>query len=109
MNQISSLNTIISEEGDHDNSELLDFIANEDTIDEATDVDNQIYMNQVLANIHDSDRNIDMFKMRFGIYPYDEEHTLEVIGNKYNLSRERVRQIVDKICNRLKHMSKLKY
>lgn len=109
MNQISSLNTLISEEGDHDNSELMDFIANEDTIDEATNVDNQIYMNQVLSNIHDSARNVDMFKMRFGIYPYEEEHTLEVIGNKYNLSRERVRQIVDKICNRLKRASKLKY
>ena len=109
MNQISSLNTLVSEEGDHDSSELMDFIANEDTIDEATSIDNQIYMDQVLSNIHDSARNVDMFKMRFGIYPYEEEHTLEVIGNKYNLSRERVRQIVDKICNRLKRASKLKY
>jgi RNA polymerase primary sigma factor len=33
-------------------------------------------------------------------------HTLEEIGEEYNLTRERVRQIKEKAIKRLKHISK---
>ena len=39
-----------------------------------------------------TDRERDVLKMRFGI-DYEEEHKLEQIAHKYDLSRERIRQI----------------
>ena len=45
--------------------------------------------------------------MRFGIGTMDE-HTLEEIGKRFNVTRERIRQIEDKALNRLKSPEKLK-
>lgn len=41
-------------------------------------------------------------KMRFGI-GMENEYTLEEIGNEFNISRERVRQIVEKSLRKLRH------
>lgn len=35
----------------------------------------------------------DILRMRFGLAPYDEPHTLNTIGQKYRLSKERIRQV----------------
>ena len=37
-----------------------------------------------------------ILSMRFGIYPYDEKHTLEEVGKEFNVTRERIRQIEEK-------------
>ena len=48
-----------------------------------------------------SEREVDIIKRRFGI-GY-EPHSLEKIGNNYGITRERVRQIEEKILGRLKN------
>jgi RNA polymerase primary sigma factor len=47
-------------------------------------------------------READILRLRFGIGG-DEEHTLQEIGKKFGISRERVRQLEKKGINRLRH------
>jgi RNA polymerase primary sigma factor len=54
-----------------------------------------------------SERESEVIKLYFGL---NEEHslTLEEIGEKFNLTRERVRQIKEKAIRRLRHASRSK-
>jgi len=49
----------------------------------------------------------EVVKLYFGI-DVDTAYTLEEIGQKFNLTRERVRQIKEKAIKRLKHSSRSK-
>lgn len=92
-------------EGD-DNS-LLDILPNNDS--PATD--NELDMESLRAEIIRAldilnDREKKVIKAFFGIGT--SEMTLEEIGDKYNLTRERVRQIKEKAIRRLRHNTKSK-
>ena len=54
-----------------------------------------------------SDREAEVIRLYFGL---QREHslTLEEIGEKFNLTRERVRQIKEKAIRRLRHASRSK-
>jgi RNA polymerase primary sigma factor len=54
-----------------------------------------------------SEREKEVVKLYFGIGE-DTAHTLEEIGQRFNLTRERVRQIKEKAIRRLKHCSRSK-
>jgi RNA polymerase primary sigma factor len=54
-----------------------------------------------------SKRETEVIKLYFGI-GVDTTHTLEEIGQKFDLTRERVRQIKEKALKRLKHSSRSK-
>jgi len=47
----------------------------------------------------------EVLRMRFGI-DTDIDHTLEEVGQKYNVTRERIRQIEAKALNKLRHTSR---
>lgn len=92
-------------EGD-DNS-LLDILPNNDS--PATD--NELDRESLRAEISRAldilnDREKKVIKAFFGIGT--SEMTLEEIGDKYNLTRERVRQIKEKAIRRLRHNTKSK-
>ena len=55
-----------------------------------------------------TDRERDVVKLFYGI-GYNHEFTLEEIGDKFDLTRERVRQIKEKAIKRLKHSSRSKH
>jgi RNA polymerase primary sigma factor len=55
---------------------------------------------QILSDL--PPRQAEILRMRFGIGG-DEQHTLEEIGRKFGISRERVRQLEKKGINRLRH------
>jgi len=52
-------------------------------------------------------REANIIRLIFGLNG-KHEHTLEEIGEEYNLTRERIRQIKEKAIRRLKHISKSK-
>lgn len=52
-------------------------------------------------------READVLRMRFGI-DMDTDHTLEEVGQQYNVTRERIRQIEAKALRKLKHPSRSK-
>ena len=49
------------------------------------------------------EREAKILKMRFGLEPYEEEHTLEEIGREFKVTRERIRSIEAKGLRKLKH------
>ena len=89
-----------------DNS-LLDVLTNEDS-----PLADRGLVNESLAKEIDraldtlSSREKEIIKMFFGIG--DSEKTLEEIGDRFNLTRERVRQIKEKAIRRLRASSRSK-
>jgi len=65
----------------------------------------KVEINRILSTL--SDREEEVIKLYFGL---NKEHslTLEEIGEKFNLTRERVRQIKEKAIRRLRHASRSK-
>ena len=53
-------------------------------------------------------READVIRLYFGLNPGEQPMTLEEIGERFDLTRERVRQIKEKAIRRLKHTSRSK-
>jgi len=90
-----------------DNS-LLDVIEN----DEQPSPDNTLISESLKAEIESalqtlSEREAEVIKLYYGLNK-DNAFTLEEIGDKFNLTRERVRQIKEKAIRRLRHAAKSK-
>ena len=91
-----------------DNS-LLDVLVNDDSpIADSTLINESLSkeIERALYSILDKDREVDIIKMFFGIGM--QEMTLEEIGDKFGLTRERVRQIKEKAIRKLRNNSKNK-
>lgn len=69
------------------------------------DEDLRIDLGKVLETL--TPRQTEVIRMRYGIG--DEELTLDEISEKYDLTRERIRQIEEKALKRLKHNSRSKH
>ncbi len=94
--------------GDEEDSHLGDFI--EDTnavlpIDAAIQSNLRETTTRVLASL--SAREERIVRMRFGI-GMNTDHTLEEVGQQFNVTRERIRQIEAKALRKLKHPSRSK-
>lgn len=97
----ASLNEPINEDGD----EFIDMISNDDNIDDKIEIDNRLKneLNNTLSILEDRER--DIIECYFGINRETEPMTLEAIGSKYSLSKERVRQIKFKSLRKLRSNS----
>ena len=89
-----------------EDSKLLDFLPDDDQeLPDDSMMDISLYdeINQTLDTL--SEREKEVIKLYFGI---GEEiaHTLDEIGQRFNLTRERARQIKEKALRRLKHSSR---
>ncbi len=90
---------------DSEDGSLLDVMSNPD----APSTDNELYMESLREEIVRlfsllDERERTVLTAYFGIG--QPEMTLEEIGNKHNLTRERVRQIKEKAIRRLRHSTK---
>ena len=95
-----SLNESINEDGD----ELIHLISNEDEeTDEVVDYRVKNELNNILSIL--SERERDIIECYYGLNPDYESMTLEAIGEKYNLTKERIRQIKSKTLRKLKNES----
>ena len=91
-----------------DESSLLDIIQN----DQQPSPDNSLMSESLKKDIESaltilSERESEVLKLYFG-FTKDHSYTLEEIGDKFNLTRERVRQIKEKAIRRLRHASRSK-
>lgn len=95
----ASLNEHINEEGD----ELIDLIAGEIPDEDRLEIDERIksQLNKTLSILDDREKNI--IQCYFGIDTDCEAMTLEAIGEKYGLTKERIRQIKEKAIRKLRH------
>lgn len=95
----ASLNQFINEDGD----ELIELIpANSVDVDEL-EINNKIKeeLNRTLDVLDEREKMI--IESYFGINTDCEPMTLEAIGEKYNLTKERIRQIKEKAIRKLRH------
>ncbi len=100
-----SLETPIGEEED---SHLGDFIEDKRAVSPATAVVNMNLQEQtrkVLATL--TPREEKVLRMRFGIGE-KSDHTLEEVGQNFDVTRERIRQIEAKALRKLRHPSRSK-
>ena len=89
-----------------DESTLGDFLENQEAVSPYEAVKNKELADRVtgiLATL--SPREEKIIRLRFGIGE-NAEYTLEEIGRRFNVSRERIRQIEKKALNRLRHSSR---
>ena len=92
--------------GDEEDSSLGDFIEDKNALQP---LDSAIHSNlretttRVLATLTPREERV--LRMRFGI-GMNTDHTLEEVGQQFNVTRERIRQIEAKALRKLKHPSR---
>jgi RNA polymerase primary sigma factor len=85
---------------------LLDVLVNNDSPRADTSLINESLQKEIERSLSTlTERERDVIKLFYGI-GYNHEYTLEEIGDKFDLTRERVRQIKEKAIKRLKHSSR---
>ncbi|MEY5145395.1 MAG: hypothetical protein RL745_764 [Actinomycetota bacterium] len=98
-----SLHTPLGEEGD---SEFGDLIEDAEAVAPAEAVTNIMLSQQIEQLLHNlPEREAGVIRMRFGLDD-GQVHTLDDIGKKYNVTRERIRQIESKTMSKLRHPSR---
>ncbi len=90
----SSLDVELNEDGEATVGDFVPapFEQRPDIVYEANELIETI--DDVLNSLKDNEEKV--LRMRYGIAPYSEPHTLEQIGNEFGVTRERIRQIEDK-------------
>lgn len=97
-----SLDSPIKEDGNTTIGELIPDKNNED-IEYLVEKNNEkLIINEIINKIIKNERELTIIQMRYGLGNYSKEYTLEQIGEKFDLTRERVRQILYKIELRIK-------
>ncbi len=92
--------------GDEEDSSLGDFIPDESALQP---LDSAIHANlketctKILSSLTPREERV--LRMRFGI-GMNTDHTLEEVGQQFNVTRERIRQIEAKALRKLKHPSR---
>jgi RNA polymerase primary sigma factor len=89
--------------GSEDSSQLGDFIEDQDALEPMDAAAREMLREQVknaLAVL--SEREREVLEMRFGLMD-GKEHTLEEVGQFFNVTRERIRQIEAKALRKLRH------
>ncbi|MGB9672894.1 MAG: sigma-70 family RNA polymerase sigma factor [Anaerolineales bacterium] len=89
--------------GSEDNSQLGDFIEDEDALEPMDAAAREMLRESVknaLAVLSDRERQV--LEMRFGLVD-GRDHTLEEVGQYFNVTRERIRQIESKALRKLRH------
>lgn len=100
-----SIETPVGDEEDSNIGNYIEDITAVDTVEKINQEDITKVVSDVLANLNPREERV--IRMRFGIGTLDES-TLEEIGKKFNVTRERVRQIEAKALQRLKSPQRLK-
>jgi RNA polymerase primary sigma factor len=89
--------------GEEEDNELGDFIESEDTPDPAEEVDHALLQEEIqelLASL--TPREARVLALRYGLID-GREYTLKELGQKFGLTRERIRQIEQQALRKLRH------
>ena len=95
--------------GSEDSSQLGDFIEDVDALEPMDAAAREMLREQVknaLAVL--SDREREVLEMRFGLLD-GKDHTLEEVGQYFNVTRERIRQIEAKALRKLRHPTRSRF
>ena len=95
--------------GNEENSNLGDFIQDKNA-PLPLDVVSDIHLDDVISKVLETltPREAKVLKMRFGIQE-KKDHTLEEVGQDFDVTRERIRQIEAKALRKLRHPTRNKH
>ena len=99
---IASLDASVGRDGDDEDSVLGDFVEDEERDSPEESASNQILkeqLSEIIATLTDREQKI--IRLRFGIGG-GKPHTLEEVGNEFDVTRERIRQIEAKALAKLR-------
>jgi RNA polymerase primary sigma factor len=92
--------------GIEENSQLGDFIEDQDALAPMDAASREMLRQQVKDALSSlSDREKEVLMLRFGLID-GKDHTLEEVGQYFNVTRERIRQIESKALRKLRHPSR---
>jgi RNA polymerase primary sigma factor len=95
--------------GNEDNSQLGDFIEDEDALQPMDAAAREMLREQVknaLAILSERERQV--LELRFGLLD-GKDHTLEEVGQYFDVTRERIRQIEAKALRKLRHPTRSRH
>ena len=95
-----SLSAAVGEEGDHELGDMLADPTSEGPFDAAAAAIERDDLRSLLAQLDEREREI--LSLRFGLAD-DRPLTLDEVGRRFNLTRERIRQIEAKALTKLRH------
>lgn len=94
--------------GEEDDSHLGDFIKDESSMSPEEYATNEILKEEIKSVLMTLQvREQEVLELRFGLVD-GTCHTLEEVGKKFNVTRERIRQIEAKALRKLRHPSRAK-
>ena len=99
---IASLDASVGKDGDDEDSVLGDFVEDEERDSPEDSAANQILkeqLSEIIATLTDREQKI--IRLRFGIGG-GRPHTLEEVGEEFDVTRERIRQIEAKALSKLR-------
>jgi RNA polymerase primary sigma factor len=99
-----SLETPIGEEEDSHLGDFIEDKSRQSPSDSVVASNLRHVTDAVLATL--SPREEVVIKLRYGLGPAGEEHTLEEVGKNFDVTRERIRQIEAKALRKLRHPSR---
>ncbi|MBC8333498.1 MAG: sigma-70 family RNA polymerase sigma factor [Anaerolineae bacterium] len=94
---------------DEDNNQLSDFIEDEEALQPVDAAAREMLREQVknaLAILSERERQV--LELRFGLLD-GKDHTLEEVGQYFNVTRERIRQIEAKALRKLRHPTRSRH
>jgi RNA polymerase primary sigma factor len=95
--------------GTEESSQLGDFIEDEDALEPMDAAAREMLREQVknaLAVLSERERQV--LELRFGLVD-GKDHTLEEVGQHFNVTRERIRQIEAKALRKLRHPTRSRH
>jgi len=94
--------------GEEDDSSLLEILAEPDAINPEDVLKEESLHHEIERALSSlDDREAEILRLYFGI-DIEQPRTLEQIGQEFNLTRERIRQIKEKALRKLRHTSQTK-
>lgn len=96
--------------GHDEESQFVDFVQDNDIISPESNAENELLLEQI-DEIFEKALNseeADIIRMRYGLPPYEKAYSLDEIGEKYNISRDRARQLESKALRGLKQFPRIK-
>ena len=89
--------------GEDEDRQIIDTISDENASSPDDEATGSLLRDELCESLHTlTEREERVIKMRFGI-PDGRSHTLEEVGEQFNVTRERIRQIEAKALRKLRH------